>query len=224
MVIYNDSVHIPGRFYKVPESVIGMGKKTAGNVSDKPRRNRCNYELKYEGQKQKMVINCRNCKQNYSIANPVCIAGILNSLTEVYMVDYIYVSHYLDTMYFGESVEVLERMKAILNQIDNFSLRRPEHQFKLHHPKYKKKIPCSGCPVNPQRLFKQLKVDFRKDMELFHNRINPIMSEVHKFQPAQDYCNVCRYQTIENIDDLLVRFEDFVKLILLNAYKIVYKS
>ncbi len=200
---------------------MGKGK---GKKQEQRQRKRCDYGLEYEGQKQKMVINCKNCPQNYSIANPACINGILNSLTEVYMVDYLYISHYLDTMYFGDSVELLERMKALLNQIGNFALRKPEHQFKLHHPKHKKKIPCTACPVNPQKLFKQWKSAFSKDIEVFYKRIGPMMSDVNRFQPKEDYCNVCRFQTLENIEDITIRFENLVGFILMSAYKIVYTS
>ena len=182
----------------------------------------CDYEIEYEGQKQKMVINCKACKQNYSVANPVCIDGILNSLSGVYMVDYLYISHYLDTMYFGDSVELLERMKGLMNQIGNYSLRKSEHQFKLHNPKYKKKIPCPACPINPSRIFSRLKREFSRDFEIFYNHINPTITEIHKFSPRVDYCTTCRYNSLENLEDVFTRFEELVKFILLSSYKIVY--
>ena len=199
-----------------------MAVKKRTYESGQPKR--CDYDIEYEGQKQKMVINCKACTQNYSMANPTCINGILNSLSEIYMVDYLYISHYLDTMYFGDSVELLERMKVLMNQIGNYSLRRSEQQFKFHSPKYKKKIPCLTCPINPSRIFSQLKLEFSRDFEIFYNHINPTITEIHKFSPKVDYCNTCRFNSLENLEDIFERFEVLVGFILLSAYKIVYND
>lgn len=201
-----------------------MGTKKRGKKTAKKEHPQCNYKIEYEGQKQKIVINCKTCSENYSMANPTCIKGILYSLSEVYMADYLYISQYLDTMYFGDSLELLERMKTLVNHIGNYSLRKPEHQFKLNHPKHRKKIPCPACPVNPQKLFSTMKEDFSKDLDGFYNRINPIISEINKFQPRADYCNTCRFNTLECLDDVFQKFEDLVRFILLSAYKIVYNS
>ena len=201
-----------------------MAGNTKSNKTGTQQSSRCEYELEYEGQKQKMVINCKGCTQNYSMANPGCISGILHALSEVFMVDYLYISQYLDTMYFGDSVELLEQMKSLVNQIGNYSLRRPDHQFKQHHPKYKKKVPCAACPVNPQKLFTKLKSEFASDFEIFYNHLNPMITEVHKLQPRADYCNNCRYNTLENLEDVFNRFEKITAFILLSAYKIIYHT
>lgn len=191
---------------------------------EKPRLQRCDYELDYEGKKQKMVVRCKECKQNYSIANPNCINGILNSLADVYMVDYLYISHYLDTMYFGDSVELLEQMKSLSAQMRNYALRNPEGPFKHRHPKFKKKVPCPSCPINPQRMFIRLKTKFSKDLEEFYSGVKSTITEINKFQPKGEYCNTCRHTSLENMDDIFARFEDLVAFILLKAYKIVYDN
>jgi hypothetical protein len=51
-----------------------------------------------------------------------------------------------------------------------------------------------------------------------------MITEVHKFQPKGDYCNNCRYNTLENLEDVFKRFEKIVGFILLSAYKIIYHT
>ncbi len=184
----------------------------------------CDYYVEWEGKKQKMVINCKDCDLNYSIANSACFSGIMKILSETYMIDYLNMSHYLDTMYFGDSVDLIKKMKDFSTKIQNFSVRKPQAQFKHYHPKFKKKIPCITCQIHPKRVFPKLDKAFMTDMDSFYNRMKKTMGDVHSFQSKAEFCNTCRYTTMENLNEVFSKFDDLVRFILEGAYKIIYRS
>lgn len=164
---------------------------------------KCSKTIREEGGERKLVINCRECEDDFSYKK--CLPKLILTMEGEVNIDSIILSDYIERQYSEENMEVLMKIKDMVSELNRLSNRR----------KTAKK--CRGCEINPSKIYPRLKRVFIKDPGSVYAEFTDVSRAVMK----ADGCTSCRRSTKE---ELTVLGEDLIKLrskVLSDAFGIV---
>lgn len=172
-----------------------------------------------------MVAQCMECKGGAGFDHKKCLTGILNGLTQEFNVDSVVLSHYIETKYADDSMQVLRMMVEILQNLDQMGIRKPYEEYfakeeslssSLKNPQKSK---CEKCNLEPETVFSDLKRQFVKDISSFYCKFNDVTGSVAANR--EEACNKCVKAIKSDLTFLFNRLENFRAFVIYKGFQIV---
>jgi hypothetical protein len=205
-----------------------VGAKPASTAVKKPKvlKDRlppeCLYDLNVEGKTQKMAVKCKECKGKHSLTENTCLARFINAYAKETSIESVTLSHYVETEYYGHSIELLTRMVQFGNELDNLALRDPAAEyFDSTTARDQKRLRCNTCTLNPRRIFPQFKKVFLTDIMLFYSAFTNVVNKVAQADYKSKQCQTCTDTTIEDLNYLYDSFTELARYIVRVGFNIV---
>ncbi len=109
-----------------------------------------------------MKCSCGDCPRGANLRDARCFPRVLYSLDREFGINTVTLSHFVETEYVGESMEMLERMLAIKRLMERMAGRTPQFQGQGNPP-------CSECELNPGTVFSSLSKTFQISQGKFYD-------------------------------------------------------
>ncbi len=106
----------------------------------------CRYEVKKDGGKNTVFLQCRSCPGAGTLLNLRCRAGAIRVVSQETVVDRIVLEDYNEEMYPGPGVDLLKKIGAIVAELDSFVRSQGPKSGLLG-------LRCERCSVNPKNVF-----------------------------------------------------------------------
>ena len=80
----------------------------------------CPYTVDYEGKEPTLRTNCINCPYGkHDLTLKRCMEGMINAYSREFNVKSIVLGHYIETQYFGLSIDLVKQLSYFANELDN---------------------------------------------------------------------------------------------------------
>lgn len=176
----------------------------------------CKCEMRHEGADLKLSADCRGCKEGKGdLEDPVCFAGILAAWSSGTSPDSIVLSGTVERQYSGKALEVFTRMSVLLVEIDRLSRRGPPEEDKELAKR------CAKCALSPSKVFSDLGPRLGKDMVGFYKEYRDRAVKVSDAKLNDKVCSKCLDRTKDDMGFVVERFEDFLRFVVKEGFKIV---
>ncbi|UCG70194.1 MAG: hypothetical protein JSV09_04025 [Thermoplasmata archaeon] len=187
----------------------------------------CKYSLQQDANKITMVANCKDCnkREEPSLNNQICLTGILNGLLEEYNVDSVILSHYMESKYTDEPIEILRMMVEIVHDMEQMGIREPYEEYFASDSnlnsssKNQQKASCEKCELRPERIFTGLKMNFLGDISQFYDEFHSISKQVKANKKME--CKNCVEATKSDLIYLFKKLENFRAYVIYKGFQIV---
>lgn len=185
----------------------------------------CRYRLFRESGSITMIADCKECGGKADLTDSSCLSGILTGLYNEYNVNSVILSHYIETMYTDDSMQMLRMMVDILQDFEQLSIREPYLEYfhknvKLSSQfKNQQKSKCEKCPHKPGKIFMDLKGKFIVNLDDFYGSIISISKEVGA--NSNEYCSKCIDTTQSDLMYLFSKLENLRSFVIHKGYQIV---
>ena len=185
----------------------------------------CKYHLSHEQNQIAMVADCKECEGEASLNEQACLTGILNGLAKEYNVDSVVLSHYIETKYADDSMQMLMMMVEILHQFEQMSIREPFKEYFADDEslsssgKNQQKTTCEKCEFKPEMGFSALKKEFLRDISGFYSELQKFSKRVGTNK--QEACAPCIKATKSDLIYLFNKLEDFRAFVIYKGFQIV---
>lgn len=144
-------------------------------------------------------MNCLECKDgSQDLTATVCYRRALNAFQKEVNIDSVATSHYLQTQYFGDSVELFKALSELRSDLEELGKRDPQVDFKAQKKKGRFRSKCPKCPANPQNIFPGLKIILMKNPKEFIVNLKKVLTDM-EFKDKTSACGECRDLTREEI-------------------------
>lgn len=189
---------------------------------------KCLYRVQYEGKESTLHTDCINCKYGkHSLTLKRCLEGMINVYSKEFLVKNIVLGHYIETQYYGLSIELVNQLKYFAKELDNLSLREPVGQYynvKNVTEGKKKKYPCFQCPINPERMFSDLRYYFSSDMQEFYSVLKTVIKRARSEKGRGGPCKKCVKTTIDDLNYIMDMFLEISEQIIRSGYGVMMKE
>ena len=185
----------------------------------------CKYHLQHDLNKITMVADCKECEGDSNLNNQSCLNAILNAMCQEYNVDSIILSHYVETKYADDSMQMLMMMVDIVHNLEQMSIREPFKEYFANDPKLSSSLKnqqkniCEKCELKPEKVFSGLKKDFLRDITRFYTELDNVIREVGTNE--NEACNRCMKATKSDLLYLFKKLEDFRAYVIYKGFQIV---
>lgn len=185
----------------------------------------CKYRLSFDSNKITMIASCKECAGKADLKDGKCFSGILTGLYQEFNVDDIILSHYIESKYADESMQMLRMMVEIVNELEHMGIRKPyaeyfESDSKLSSSrKNKQKDACERCALAPENVFSPLKKHFVKDLNVFYEEFNKLLGKIQKNN--DETCARCISETKSDLIYLFNKLENLRALVIYKGFQIV---
>ena len=185
----------------------------------------CKYRLQRDSASITMIADCKECHGEANLTNSTCLSGILNGLYNEYNVNSVILSHYIETKYTHDSMQMLRMMVEILQDFEQLSIREPYNEyFKDNNQlssqsKNQQKMECEKCQLKPEKIFSRLKGDFLSDISGFYETLENISKEV-AYKSNND-CELCINATESDFMYLFSKLENLRSFVIYKGFQIV---
>ncbi|MEE9150273.1 MAG: hypothetical protein V3U20_00375 [Thermoplasmata archaeon] len=187
----------------------------------------CKYCLQHDSNKITMIADCKECggKGEASLNNQTCLTGILNGLCQEYNVNSVILSHYIETKYADEPMEILRMMVELVHDLEQLSIREPFEEYFANDTsltsssKNQQKSACERCELRPERLFNGLKKHFLSDISLFYAELKDHSKQVADNKKGE--CTECIKTTKSDLVYLFNKLENFRAHVIYKGFQIV---
>jgi hypothetical protein len=185
----------------------------------------CKYRLQRDSANITMIADCKECQGEATLTNSTCFSGILKGLYNEYNVDSIILSHYIETKYTQDSMQMLRMMVEILQDFEQLSIREPYNEYFngndqiTSQSKNQQKMVCAKCQLKPENIFMQLKGDFLSDISGFYETLKNISKEVA--DNSNDDCQLCINATESDLMYLFSKLENLRSFVIYKGFQIV---
>jgi hypothetical protein len=171
----------------------------------------CEYSVEKEGRKTVLVLECLDCERSGHDLNVTeCYRGALNAYQKEVNIDVITTSHYIQTHYFGPSVELFGQLSGLRQDLEELSNRDPVADFKAKDPKGKYKSICPTCQANPENIFPELEIVLKKNPREFITFFKKSVSKIPPKDTAK-MCTVCKKITVEEMTFAFDSYREMVQ-------------
>jgi hypothetical protein len=187
----------------------------------------CRYRLDYDSNRITMISDCKECGRGRepSLNNQICLTGILNGLCQELNVDSVILSHYIETKYAEESMQMLKMMVEIVHDLEQMSIRNPFVEYFANDSrltssfKNQQKSACEKCELKPEKVFTRLKKHFLRDISTFYNELNNFSKQVETYKKSE--CAKCIKTTKSDLIYLFNKLENFRAYVIYKGFQIV---
>lgn len=185
----------------------------------------CRYTLTRDANKVTMIARCMECQGGAGLDRKQCLSGILKGLAQEFNVDSVVLSHYIETKYTEDSMQVLRMMVEVLQNLEQMGIREPYEEYFADDErlsssqKNQQKSKCDRCQLKPDTVFSTLKIEFSNNVSGFYDVFNEFTKEVAA--RAEDNCNECIEATKGDMIFLFNRLEDFRAYVIHRGFKVI---
>ncbi|UCE35947.1 MAG: hypothetical protein JSW00_10295 [Thermoplasmata archaeon] len=185
----------------------------------------CKYRLEYDSNKVTMVADCKECNGGGELNDGTCLRGILKGFCQEFNVDNVILSHYIETKYTDESIQMLRMMVEIINDLDQMSIRRPYDEYFKQNPalsstlKNKQKDTCEKCDLGPGKVFILLKEQYVKDIHGFYEEYNNLLGKIEENEDEE--CLRCISATKSDLVYLFNKLENLRAYVIYKGFQII---
>lgn len=185
----------------------------------------CQYHLSREQNQIAMVADCKECDSEASLNHQTCLTGILNGLLQEYNVDSVVLSHYIETKYADDSMEMLMMMVDLIHELEQMSIRNPFKEYfsddesLSSSSKSQQKTACEKCELRAESGFLVLKKAFLSDIAGFYDELSKFSKQVNANK--KDACAKCMKATESDLTYLFNKLEDFRAFVIYKGFQIV---
>lgn len=185
----------------------------------------CKYQLQHDHNKITMVADCKECQGDSNLNNQSCLTAILNALCQEYNVDSVVLSHYVETKYADDSMQMLMKMVEIVHDLEQMGIREPFKEYFAKDPKLssslknQQKNTCQKCELKPEKVFMGLKKNFLGDISRFYSKLENVIREVGANE--NEACDSCMKATKSDLLYLFKKLEDFRAYVIYKGFQIV---
>jgi len=172
-----------------------------------------------------MVAKCMDCQGGAGLVNEKCLTGILNGLASEFNVDSVILSHYIETKYAEDSMQVLGMMVDVLKNLEQMVMREPYEEYFANNEslsqsqRNQQKGACGNCELKPEVIFSSLKGQFVKDISGFYSTFNDLTAKVAANREGA--CDECITATKSDLIFLFNRLENFRAFVIHKGFQIV---
>ncbi len=185
----------------------------------------CRYQLQHDSNRITIVADCKECQGNADLNDRKCLTGILNGLCQEYNVDEVILSHYIETKYTGDSMQMLRMMVEIVHALEQMSIREPFDEYFADDSrlsssfKSQQKSVCEKCELRPERAFSALKKLLLMDISRFYTAFDSLS---HKVEGNREKaCAECMKATKSDLIYLFNKLEEFRAFVIYKGFQIV---
>ncbi len=185
----------------------------------------CKYRLSFDSNKITMIASCKECDGKADLKDSHCFSGILNGLCQEFNVDDIILSHYIESKYADDSMQILRMMVEIINELEHMGIRNPYTEYfefdsdLSSSQKNKHKDTCEKCELSPENIFSSLKKHFVKDLNIFYEEFSTILGKVQG--QNHEKCARCVSETQSDLIYLFNKLENLRTLVIYKGFQIV---
>lgn len=185
----------------------------------------CKYRLQHDSNKITMIADCKECGGESNLNDQACLTGILNGLCLEYNVESVILSHYTQTKYADESMQMLRMMVEIVNELEHMGIREPFEEYFANDTrlassfKNQQKAKCEKCALKPEMVFTRLKKDFLQDLSLFYTDLDNLSKQVEA--EKERACAKCVKATKSDLIYLFNKLENFRAYVIYKGFQIV---
>lgn len=187
----------------------------------------CRYRLDYDSNRITMISDCKECGRGGepSLNNQICLTGILNGLCQELNVDSVILSHYIETKYAEESMQMLKMMVEIIHDLEQMSIRNPFVEYFANDTqltssfKNQQKSACEKCELKPEKVFTRLKKHFLRDISTFYDEFNNYSRGIDAYKKRE--CAKCIKTTKSDLIYLFNKLENFRAYVIYKGFQIV---
>jgi hypothetical protein len=204
------------------QALIGMVEKKA-KQKGKSESISCKYDLGHEGGLLKMTAKCRECVGKHTLEDRACLRAVIAAYSKEFNVDTITLSHFIETQYYDQSIDLLKNMIQFSNELENLSMRDPaEEYFRATTPSAQRKYPCGNCQYNPKTIFSGLRGIFVEDITGFYNQFKSSVVQLQRGPAGKtEHCKRCVKATLEDLDYTFSKFEELTRDVIKKGFSIV---
>jgi hypothetical protein len=154
-----------------------------------------------------------------------CLSGILNGLYLEYNVDSVILSHYIETKYTNESIDLLKRMVEIIQDLEQMAIREPYMEYFKNNEeltsqtKNQQKTTCDRCGLRPNKIYGKLKNGFQRDISIFYDDFLKISKEIGT--NSNEQCTQCVDATQSDFQYLFDKLESLRSYAIYKGFQIV---
>ncbi len=187
----------------------------------------CKYRLSFDSNRITMIASCKECVGQADLKDSTCFSGILTGLCQEFNVDDIILSHYIESKYADDSMQMLRMMVEIVNELEHVGIRKPYSEyFKSDSDlpssqKNKQKDACEKCALAPENMFSPLKKHFVKDLNVFYKEYNTLLGKIQ--DNSDEACARCISETKSDLIYLFNNLENLRALVIYKGFQIVIK-
>lgn len=200
-----------------------MQKENKQELED--QRTVCKYRLQRDSANITMIADCKECQGDANLTDSTCLSGILKGLYNEYNINSVILSHYIETKYTHDSMQMLRMMVEILQDFEQLSIREPYNEYfngnnqLTSQSKNQQKMECEKCQLKPERIFSQLKEDFLSDISGFYETMKNISEEVA--DNTNNECQLCINATESDFMYLFSKLENLRSFVIYKGFQIV---
>jgi hypothetical protein len=172
-----------------------------------------------------MIASCKECDGKADLKDSICFSGILNGLCQEFNVDDIILSHYIESKYAEDSMQILRMMVEIVNELEHMGIRKPYSEYfegnsdLSSSQKNRQKDLCEKCTFAPENIFTPLKKHFMKDLNVFYDEFNKLLGKIQRKDDAA--CARCISVTKSDLIYLFNKLENLRALVIYKGFQIV---
>ncbi len=132
----------------------------------------CDHVQSKTNEKRTLTISCKECDNDFHFKH--CVTGLILALKDVYKIDSVVISDYVEKKFDEKQVEILTQLRDIVNEIESFSSRIPDGDE------------CQDCKLSPSSLYPDLKKEFISDPGVLYDRIPQLKNKMEKSKKCLD--------------------------------------
>jgi hypothetical protein len=198
-------------------------KSNQGNVEEEELS--CKWNVEHEYREIRIIADCKDCGGEGNLNESNCMKGILEAVSSENNADVVILSHFVETQYFGYSLELIRRMAQVMQELSQLSMREPYKEYfqtnkeMTSSQKSQQKSTCERCKKNPQTLFPGLKQIFTTDIQEFYKNLFKSAKKMNKGPTS--FCGPCLKSTESDIVYMFNKLENLRAFIFYRGYNIV---
>lgn len=188
----------------------------------------CPHYMEYEGKEPMIIADCKQCSYGkHDLTLKRCMEGMINAYSREYNVSGVQLNHYVETQYYGLSLDLIKQLVEFSNELEKMAMRDPVAQYFKSGPisdSQRKKYPCHRCPINPMRNFSDLRYYFTSDMSKFYSVLKTIIKRARDEKDRGKQCKECVATTIDDLNYIMDMWLQVSEQIIRSGYGVLLNS
>lgn len=151
-------------------------------MMDDPEVVSCDHVQSKKNEKTTLTIKCKECDNDFHFKD--CVTGLILALNDVYKIESIVISDYMEKRLDKKQVDILTQIRDIVNEIESFSSRVPSGDE------------CTSCKLNPSSLHPKLKNEFISDPGTIYENLPRLNDKIEK----NSRCDECEKDLTQELN------------------------